>query len=372
MTAIELRGDAVDERSAPPTPPASRQGRVPKRGPGRVARPGFGLGGRAALVGAVAGVIGYLGAGVPSYWGDEAASVLSAQRPWSSLALELSQVDAVHGAYYALLHLWIDAFGAGEWSTRALSSIATGLMAAGVVVLGTRWFDARVGLAAGLIVAVLPRVTGLAIEARSYALAAAAAVWLTVLFTELQRRRVVSRRAWIGYGIAVAACGALFFYLLLMPMVHAVALVAAHRRPPAQLVRRWLIGLVVGAMLVLPLVLLDASQREQVAFLAHRHQPTAANVLGGQWFGGPLVAVPMQLLVVAAVVGAVVAPRALRARALRALAPALTWLVWPTAALLAVSVAVAPSYNPRYLVFSAPAAAIVAAVGLATIADHAA
>src|SRR5690349_12244541 len=65
------------------------------------------LAARATIVGVVAAALGYVGAGIPSYWGDEAASVMSAQRSWSSLALELGRIDAVHGLYYALLHAWI-------------------------------------------------------------------------------------------------------------------------------------------------------------------------------------------------------------------------------------------------------------------------
>ncbi|MGB4138059.1 MAG: hypothetical protein WA971_15955, partial [Microbacterium sp.] len=129
----------------------------------------------APWIGIGAALVVYIGAGIPSYWGDEAASVMSAQRPWSSLLAELGTVDAVHGMYYALLHLWIDAFGPSEWATRALSAIGIGLLAAGVVVLGTRWVDRRTGILAGVLVVLVPRAALLAVETRGYAIAAAAA-----------------------------------------------------------------------------------------------------------------------------------------------------------------------------------------------------
>src|SRR3954447_13901286 len=40
------------------------------------------------------------GSWIPSFWGDEAASVMSAQRSMPSLLRMLGHVDAVHGAYY--------------------------------------------------------------------------------------------------------------------------------------------------------------------------------------------------------------------------------------------------------------------------------
>lgn len=49
---------------------------------------------------------------IPSFWGDEAASVISANRPLDSLLEMLGHVDAVHGVYYFALHAWV-------WSGRA-------------------------------------------------------------------------------------------------------------------------------------------------------------------------------------------------------------------------------------------------------------
>ena len=57
--------------------------------------------------------------------------------------------------------------------------------------LTRRLSTASAALAAGLVFAVLPRVTWMGIEGRSYAMTAAVAVWLTVLFVSLLRRREV-------------------------------------------------------------------------------------------------------------------------------------------------------------------------------------
>ena len=56
------------------------------------------------------------------------------------------------------------------------------------MVLVRRLAGPQAALAAGLIFAVLPRVTFMGIEGRSYAATAAVAVWLTVLFVSLLRK----------------------------------------------------------------------------------------------------------------------------------------------------------------------------------------
>ncbi|OZB84722.1 MAG: hypothetical protein B7X41_14955, partial [Microbacterium sp. 14-71-5] len=56
---------------------------------------------RLRRVAAIAGVVGLLagvaGSWVPSFWGDEAASIMSASRTWPELWRMLQTVDGVHG-----------------------------------------------------------------------------------------------------------------------------------------------------------------------------------------------------------------------------------------------------------------------------------
>lgn len=316
--------------------------------------------------GLVVGIV-YAGAGVPSYWGDEAASVLSAQRSWPSLLAELSTVDAVHGLYYALLHLWIGVFGNSEWSTRALSAIGVGCLAAGVVVLGSRWFDRRTGLLAGLLVAVIPRAGIVAIDARGYALAAAAAVWLTILFLHVLRDG--RRRGWVIYGIAVALSGTLFLYLLLMPLVHLTVLLTQHvaageARGGSRSVRRWLLSLVIAGVLALPVLTAAERQKGQVSFLAHRDYMTPLGWFVRPWFGHPAVAAVLLPLLLIGVASAVL-PRRHQEGAL----PTIVWLLAPGIVLVLIDALVSPTYNPRYLSFSLGAVALLLASGVWAIVD---
>ncbi|CAN5354057.1 glycosyltransferase family 39 protein [soil metagenome] len=309
----------------------------------------------ALLLGVIGGVVGFLGSWNPSYWGDEAASVMSATRSWPSLAAELSTIDAVHGVYYAFLKLWTTLFGTSELATRLPSAIATGLMVAGTVVLVRHFGDARLAVIAGIIAIVLPRTTSMATEARSYAMGAAAAVWLTVLLVALIRRRSAPRW-WIVYGVAMAASVYLFLYLGLLLVVHAAYVLVVRRDH----LRHWLRSAVVAGALAAPMVMLGYSQREQIDFLSRRTYATAANVLVTQWFGSvPLAVLCWALILIAAVL-------LIRNRRPLGLL-ALGWLAVPTAALLLGNATLLPIYNVRYLTFSTPAAAILIAVGIAAI-----
>ena len=62
------------------------------------------------------------------------------------------------GLYLPLMHGWFAVFPATEFWSRLSSAVAVGLAAAGVVVLGRR-LSTPVALAAGLVFALLPRVT---------------------------------------------------------------------------------------------------------------------------------------------------------------------------------------------------------------------
>lgn len=316
------------------------------------------------VIGVGVTLVTYLGAGVPSYWGDEAASVLSAERSWPSLFAELSTVDAVHGLYYSLLHLWIGVFGSTEWSTRALSALGIGVLAAGVVVLGERWFDRRIGVLAGILIAVIPRAGVLAIETRGYAIAAAAAVWVTILFVRLVDRDG-RRRGWILYGVAVAVSATFFLYLLLMPLVHLTVLLVdrAWTRHP-RVLRRWLVSMVLAAVLALPIMMSAQQQKGQVEFLARRGYMTPTGWFVTPWFGhvgAAALLIPVLLIGIIAVV--------LRRPRREGAAPVIVWLLAPGIVLVLIDVLFSPTFNPRYLSFSLGAVAMLLASGVWAILD---
>jgi mannosyltransferase len=351
MTTVSARGQRA---SLPPAP----RPRV---------RP-LGVRGATVLVGVFAAAVSFAGSWNPSFWGDEAASIMSAERPLPSLFAMLRTVDAVHGLYYLFLHGWIQLFGASELSTRLPSAIGGGLAASGTVVLGRMLFDARIGLIAGLVFAALPRVTYMGAEARSYALATALGVWLTVFFIRLLRRRVVAPLPWLLYSLGFALAIYSFLYLVFLGLIHAVVLLGFHR--DRALVRRWFGAVCLALVIASPVVVFDLAERHQVAFLGSRPKFSPALVFVTQWFGNPWLAALCWAVIALAVAAGVHAWRGSGGLPLpRAAGTALVaaWVVLPTLLLELGNAAVAPMYTTRYLSFCTPAVALALAIGITAL-----
>ena len=419
----------------------------------------------AVLLGLLAAAISAVGSWIPSFWGDEAASVMSAQRPLPSLFHMVGHIDAVHGLYYLGLHFWIDLFGASPFSTRLPSALAVGAMVAGVVLLVDRLGTRRLAVIAGIVAAVLPRVTSMGTESRSYAIGAALAVWSTwALVRIVTSRHRASRADWVVYGVLAGAGVGVFVYFGLIVGVHALLLLALARdaRPaaaaggaarvpeggaasipaggaarvpeggaaqhpeggaaqhpeggaaqhpeggaarrrdgaPANLregapaspperstrlrdggdvVRAWVATVVVALLAVSPIVVFSVAQRGQVSFLARRDTTSPRALLVELWFGDTRFAVVAWALVAVAVV-ALAAGLLHRARdgwsAALSVTPrgvltvtALLLAFVPAVALLALNLAV-PAFSGRYLSFSAPAVAILVAIGIDVLASR--
>lgn len=320
------------------------------------------LGSRAALpvgLGVVGWLVAFTGSWIPSYWGDEAASVMSAERSVPSLFRMLGNVDAVHGTYYLFLHYWIEVFGASELSTRFPSTVAAGFIVAGTFILGQRLARRSVGITAALVCALLPRIDYLGAETRSYAFSTAIAVWLTIYLLELVRRRSSAVLPWLGYAVAMAAGLYVFLYLGLLMLVHAGYLVTSRQFAPVR--RRWLESAIVTVILSLPIIWFGYQERSQIAFLRERDYATVFNLLVMQWTGNVFLAIVVWALVVLAVVSAIRAWRRWRERS-ELIVLTLLWVILPTTILLFMNIAV-PTYNLRYVSFSAPALALLAVAG---------
>ncbi|WP_431236322.1 glycosyltransferase family 39 protein [Mycolicibacterium aichiense] len=300
------------------------------------------------------------GAARPSLWFDEAATISASTRPMPDLWRMLGNIDAVHGLYYVLMHGWFAVFPATEFWSRLSSSVAVGLAAAGVVVLGRLLSTRTVAVTAGVVFAMLPRVTWAGMEARSYALTMAAAVWLTVLCVVALRRD--RPRWWLGYaGLAIGATLLNVFSILLLP-VHAVmvATMAESRKP------RWhwaLAAAAVGAA-TCPFLFFSQSQLFQVGWISPLSAGTVGMILVDQYFDGSrAVAVLCGLLVLAGLSSwqrAGWRPR-------RLVVVALAWIVAPTMAVLGYSMLHDPLYYPRYLSFTTPAMALILSLCIVTL-----
>src|SRR5882757_4881934 len=173
-------------------------------------------------------VVSAAGAARPSLWFDEAATISAGTRSLPELLRLLGNVDAVHGLYYLFMHGWFAVFPATEFWTRLPSCLAVGVAAAGVVVLGRQFSSRTVAVSAGIVFAILPRITWAGIEARSYALATACAVWLTVLVVAAARR---DRSAWwFAYALALVGSTVLNLFAILIVLPHVVAVARTAQR----------------------------------------------------------------------------------------------------------------------------------------------
>lgn len=326
----------------------------------------------AILLGAVATTVSALGSWIPSLWGDEVTSVLSAERSLPSLLRMLDNVDAVHGTYYFLMHFWVEAFGSSPFSMRFPSALAVGIMVAGVVMLGSRLAGRRTGLIAGGIAVLLPRVTYMGEEARGYAMSAACVVWVTFLLVHIIQSRAagrsIRRRVWALYAFGVALTAYIFLFSVLIVVSHLVMVLLVRQRG---LVRRWGVAVGTGIVLALPVIIFGVNERGQIAFLAERDTTSFTSLAVNQWFGnGATATVAWGIIVAAAVLGTLrwrgarvrdrsaASIRVHDARPPHLIPLSFVWLVGSSGMLLLANT-IHPLYSGRYLSFAIPAAALI-------------
>jgi mannosyltransferase len=325
----------------------------------------------AVSLGAVATAISAAGSWSPSLWGDEAASLMSAERSLPSLAVMLGHVDAVHGTYYLFLHAWIRLFGTSPFALRFPSAIAVGFTVVAVTLIAARLRSPRVAIAAGIVCCIIPRVTYMGEEARSYAMSAAIAAWLTYLFVEIVRRRGAPAWLWIAYGALLAGGVCVFLYLALVVVSHGIVLVVMRARKP--MLARWAVACVAALLVDVPIVVWAIQERGQIAYLASRTEVGFPTIAVGLWFGTAEFATVAWLLILVAL--AVPAYRRLRRTAPKPrrepTQPSLElvaacWLLAPSAILVGSQFLVA-DFTARYLSYCAPAAALLIACGIERI-----
>ncbi|QEN13969.1 glycosyltransferase family 39 protein [Mycolicibacterium sp. ELW1] len=299
------------------------------------------------------------GAARPSLWFDEAATISASTRPIPDLWRMLGNIDAVHGLYYLLMHGWFAVFPATEFWSRFSSSVTVGLAAAGVVVLGRVLSTRSVAVTAGVVFAMLPRVTWAGMEARSYALTMVAGIWLTVLCVVALRRD--RPRWWVGYAVlAIAATLLNVFSILLLP-VHA-ALVATMAES-AKVRWHWVLTAAAVCAATSPFLFFTQTQLFQVGWISSLSGRTTGMILVEQYFDRSL---PIAALCALLGLAGLMSWRRAGWRPRCLVVITLAWIVLPTVAVLGYSMLRDPVYYPRYLSFTAPAMALI--LGLCIVA----
>jgi mannosyltransferase len=314
----------------------------------------------ALLVGIFAAVISGVRADNPSFWYDEAATISGATRTLPELARLIFNSDSAHPFYYLLMHGWFDLVPRDEFWARVPSWVAVGCAAGGLVVLARLMSTRAIAIAAGVIFAILPRVTAAGIEARPYGLTCLAAVWLTIVLVIAVRRAPAS--IWLLYAVLLTVSVLLNIYLLLMVVVHGYSLLvlrAARRQYGA-----WLLAVCATCGILAPYLLFLRTQSTQLNWITPLSGNTVVDVLVNQYFEYSIAfAASVSLLLT---VTALVPPFRRRCRSIsgtdRLLLLCAGWSLIPTTVLLTVSALSQPLYVDRYLTFTSPAVALVLAI----------
>ena len=320
------------------------------------------------VVGVLGAAISLIGAGRPSFWYDEAATIsASYSRSLGQLWHMVGNVDAVHGLYYVLMHGWFTVFTPTEFWSRVPSGLAVGGAAAGVVVLGKQFSTRTVALSAGILCAILPRATWAGIEARPYALTMMAAAWSTVLLVHAVRRN--NDWIWLCYAVAMAASILLDIYLALMFLAHAAFL--CFSRPGRTVVVRFAVTMVCTCISVSPFVKLAVGQAHQIVWISPVGRRTVEDVAVQQYFErSPLFLIASACVIVNAIILWRFTSARLAEGDRQLVAIAIAWLVVPTVVILGWSALVHPIYTPRYLCFTAPAVGVVLGVCIGSFAKR--
>ena len=365
--------------SRPPhAEPAIDQPRAPSRLETR-----FGL--ITLAVSVLAGLVSMINITRVSMWVDEAYTISVATRSLTDLGRMIANIDIVHSLYNLILHPWLAVFGISELSVRLPSVIMTAVATAGVMVLTRRLSTPPAALAAGLVFAVLPRVTWMGIEGRSYAMTAAVAVWLTVLSSACCGARpgasTSATPCWPRSAVPSTSSWCCCWAPTGSPCCWNGGSASAGCSGPGW-ARRWS-AWPAGCRCCSP----PSRSRRRSVSRSSGSIGLARNVLVNQWFlggtptiylsgggslgDGPgstlwkpaavLLAAGCWLIIAFAIVrrtpddpGTVPSYRTLLA----------SWVVVPTAFLVGYSVVGTPLYNPRYLTYCAPAVAALLGIGL--------
>ncbi|HEY3979964.1 MAG TPA: glycosyltransferase family 39 protein [Streptosporangiaceae bacterium] len=379
MASREVRGSpaVTPAPGAPAPPPETAPADVPAGSFLRRYWP-------AAIAAAAMLGLGLWGLGRASAMGnDEVATRWAASLSLGQLAHLLGNIDAVHGAYYLLMHAWT-VVGTSPAVLRIPSVIAMAAAAALVAILGRQLTGSGwAGLLAGLVTAATPAMSYYAQTARSYALVFACVAAATVILVKALKSETspsgapgpagpgaaglgaaAARPWWLAYGALIMVSGYLNELALLVLTAHVVTVALA--RPGWPAVRRWAVAGAVGAVLVIPVVVVSSREADAVTWIARPDRGSLV-LLFHDYFGIRSV---IPALVLACIVIALLPP--LR----RGEAAAAWWrggisvqsvaaplMIIPAGLLIAESLVARPFYVDRYVLYGEIGAALLAAAG---------
>lgn len=237
--------------------------------------------------------------GGKSFWLDEIASVVLARSPREWFWRWLWTQEGNMALYYVMLRPWIQ-IHLGEATVRLLSVLPGIASLPMMYLLGKRLFSRSVGLLASLFLAINSCAVVYSQEARSYSWLVLGVIVSTYLFV-----RLIDRPSYAIAGAYALAAGVTFYFHyfgLLVPLAHAVSLVALPktRRPWQQL---W-IGASIIVVLASPVLWMVHVQPlrhldwvPKPSFLEIYHLGVFLAAESGKGVGPALLAIELLLLV---------------------------------------------------------------------------
>jgi mannosyltransferase len=298
---------------------------------------------------------------------DEVATRWAASLSLHQLAHLLRHIDAVHGAYYLLMHAWM-AVGTSPTALRVPSVIAMAAAVALVAVIGRQLTGSGwAGLFAGLVTALTPAMSYYAQTARSYALVFACVTASTVILIKALRSEAqpdaAARPWWLAYGALIMAGGYLNELALLVLTAHVVTVALA--RPGWAAARRWAVAGAVGAVLVAPVVAVSSREAGAVTWIA-RPDRASLTLQFHDYFGiRPAISAALVICIVIALL-----PPLRRGGAaawwrggITIQSVAAPLMILPAVLLITESVVARPFYVDRYVLYGEAGAALLAGAG---------
>ncbi|WP_248844880.1 glycosyltransferase family 39 protein [Streptomyces griseorubiginosus] len=285
-------------------------------------------------------------------WRDEHATWWAATLSFHDLSLLIRSIDVVFTPYYVLMHFWIAVAGDSPTAMRIPGAVAMAASAGLLALLGRRLFTPQAGLLAGLAFAVVPTTTRYGQEIRPYAFAVAAVLLSTLLLARALDKP--SFKVWVAYTLSVPMIGWSHLASMAVLGAHLVMILIARRSGDKIVGWAFAAACTLGLCFVIPMAVSGSGQSGQIAW----NNPTVNDLLDfpKNLFGTWAVAVPVMAL---GALGLFFAGR-------RAL-PLAVWIVLPPVATYATA-AQLHLFLPRYLLFTAPAWVLLAAVAVVRIA----
>jgi mannosyltransferase len=305
-------------------------------------------------------------------WRDEAATIEVAHRSPLAILQMLRHDDAPIGAYYLFMHFWTRGGDSALWLR--LPSAAGAALGVGLLyLLGKQVANASVGLVAAVVLAALPFSTRYAQEARPYALVMCSAIGASLLLVHaLQDSK---RASWAWYSVLLTVTVALHMVAALLIAAHLITCMCANRRAFGRY-RSWILASVPALLLAAVIGALAIGESASHAWIPKARPGTlydAALELAGSKHILELLLGPAVVVALLAALRWCIA----RIRSQPAHAPistadsrrvtvatiALPWVLLPGVVVVTVSLWY-PIYVSRYLLFSLPGLALIAAYGL--------